>query len=490
MHTLMLKVGDQDRPDNQNLGVKEGCIAEILPGLPTIEEQKIYACFPIMDSLVPSLRPYMNALYDYDEFGNKKSLLRAVTHVFDLPQIAQAVGDPSLLDKWRGKGEYVDLINPYGIGDIESNIKDALLTDYNKKLLIKDNNALTGGVGTYGSGGTYTNMRSLSIDLGTLVSALSIRIVGDSNDTSTAPSFTQNNNSFKMTFDSDTPHNGDQNGGHVAVRANGGDFIVINNSNANGYEFKDFTFRKSVAGGANNWFLENLIAAPGQITIHDMFFDDTTVSGSNNYLLRIRKVGPAGIIYNCGISGRWGGIEANTWGSGPGWIVENSFIEGQDIMNAGFTTTNSWASFRNVAVFNVVGASFAIGTSASGNNTISDDTNNEDADFGGGGSNNISGVTPSNEVNSESRAASDWMRPKIGGNMEDSGIVPIYAVNDMAGTLITSPYPIGGFMGALAQNIQMQGIDASMTLGDPIVFPPCAPGGGGGAKPNLRGDFQ
>lgn len=431
MPILALKIGDQSIKGNENAGIKDGQIADIVSDDIVISDhtRKVFATFYISEELAEKLRPY--TIPEFEEDGSTIKRKRPAN--FDLLELAKGLSDESLVEKWRGK-DVVPSKNVKPLGDLETKIKDSKTTDYNTKELIPDTNALLGGVATYGSASDYATLALLEADLGTLTSKLTVRLNSNLTVANIGVTFNTDAASYDVDFDSSSPHGGDITAGYAYTADTGNSMIALSFTNPATVEFFGFTLKNLEAAGGDKALIRQ--SCNCVLKVHEMFGISPALAGKGAFIYHRRIAGST--AYNNVVYGGVVGFDF-IFSSGTADIV----LENNTVYNAtyGIIPRNLAITMRSNALY--CATAFLQLTGCTGLNNISSGTSGEDGDFGTGSGNIVNGIVATETV-SQDPANVDFMKPVAGGQQASGGLTPITPATDMAGNAWDAVSPSRG----------------------------------------------
>lgn len=432
-----IKAGDQHHADNPNAGCKEGMFIEHGQASYNDDMKRIFAIVDFPDAMSADV---IAACQGGDE-DEKLTPTRSRSQILSLKEIAQTLGDPGLVARWKS-GAVVEPVrwSGPGVGEIRHKLKPSRDTDWGRINPKFDRNAIFGGINTWGASGTYSTLVALAADMGTLTSNLIARMVGDATHTATID-FNTDWAGFNFTIDSDDPHNGDVNAGHTMSQNNNSHSFIVRPTNPATFECQDFTIKEIMAGGSGDRYVIWILGS-GLVSLnHDMFINGNGFGANRLGIAPSRN--SSSYVYNNVI---WEiskeAFRLYNTDSGTTTFENNvSYNNG-----TGFTGINQAVNFTNNVSFSNI-LDWGGLNKAVGNNNACTDATGEDADFSSG-SGNLSSLTIGDEVISEVDTSTDFMRPKEGSNIIDSGKVPATATVDMSNVTYATPFPMGAYMPA------------------------------------------
>jgi len=208
MIRLVLKVGDQTLNDYG--GMKDGMLVTTLHPLMLLSEhmRTVYAVLDVPESwasaITVGLCPHETQDIDPDtgEYIPPTASSRQRCGYVDLNELAAALGDTSLVDKWRS-GNPVSaqdgaLLAPTMVKDSTGHVFPPIL----------DNNLVTTGGFTVGAGGSYSNWGAAFADVGTpLTGGLNFNQISDTLETAAMAMIVSLSGQL-LTLQSNAFHNG------------------------------------------------------------------------------------------------------------------------------------------------------------------------------------------------------------------------------------------------------------------------------------------
>jgi hypothetical protein len=417
---VIVKIGDQGfNTDTPHIYGMDGGIASVMDGDEwkdgyqfSDNMRKVYGILRVDKSLKDVFRKasqQLNRVTPEERLLGKVDLLTARRHegCFDLNDLVKIIPNGSdLIKKWRG-GDIVSPIEMRGNSDLITKLKPSIDRDFSALKI--DNNAFTSGTKTWGGAGTpdYADLNTLDLDLGTpFTGDVIARMDGDTTE-SVAVVTAQNADGNAFTVDSGNPHaGGGKSAGYTHTITQNSYAVQLYTTNASTMKYGQSYMVRSGAGQNN---VEMLVMWYGGI-IHDMYFNaggyatgrgPWAGAGSTIYncmswgsqQMGLRLSNGAGSAKNVGVINTGGagiGVDANS----EAWVIDNVYA------------FNSATAFSNVA-------------SATGRNTASDDTTNENGDFSTG-SGNQSSLTEADEIENDDTSA-DFGKALVTGSIYNLG---------------------------------------------------------------------
>lgn len=421
--TLVFKVGSQ----KGEFGAKEGMVVAMLAEDEPLSDhmKKCFASVVIDESQVAAVREQMEPRKSGTSTHGPKGFI-------DLADLAESLGDESLLEKWRGP----DIVGVKDATEVDLEFSSTEMAEWDDI----DNNAVSTGSWTVGPAKDYATWNAAVADIidltGDLTFMQDASIASDGG--AGAPSIDLNG--FTLTCGNNSPHGGDPTVGYVTnITTNISNMIHIvqNGSDAGAdgmIEISDLNFRISVAVTEYKSCVE--ITARDELRIHDIIVYCAGASSGGGDVAGIWTscaINTSGTsnqyIWNCEVagysSGTWNGIRASKAGYVVNMVVENCTVH--DCVT-GFDGGSSTAEFNNNLAFDCSTACYENIASAVGNNNADDDATGEDADWGTG-ANNQSSITVVNEIDSVDVTNTDYLKVLNTGVCWDGGIAPTIPEN-------------------------------------------------------------
>lgn len=408
---LVIKVGNQP----WQAGLKDGMPICVLPVDEPLSDRmkKTFAIVTIRDSLWSAIESGL-APITIDVGAELEEVKWARSRYVDMTSLATALGDTTLVDQWRGGG----VVSVQDGIDLNSGVfLDS--TPLNTWPYVDDENAVTAGSYTVGSGGDYSNWTAAFGDIGTpLTGDLTLTQISDTVET--VASQNTNLGGFTLTLDSDTPPAGDPTQGWVCT---GGvttsSMFALRASGSGLFEVKNLRLKRTGGTGA----LLAVTTAGPDINFHDtivevgtctvmsiMVYDDSGASGSTDFH-----------VWNV-LGFNDGGSHTRHLFMSIGYsavvVTENcTFIGGADY---GIDAGGSSAIIRNCVSVGSGSLDYRNTNGATGRNNASEDGTAADGNWTSG-TGNITGITPSAEFESLDPSQSDFAQVVTGGSLADAG---------------------------------------------------------------------
>ncbi len=288
--------------------------------------------------------------------------------------------------------------------------------------------AVSTGTFKVGAGQTYTNWAAAAADLAaTLTGNIEFQQGANSADTAVG-AFVTDLAGFNFTVSNNSAPAGDPTAGFKGTFSVAGSQTTWAFSNTGGactVEMKDLNWDATVSSGTSAVVSWISLGAGVTAIVHDNLLE------GENFMepMKIFLSTAAGFhVYN---NVFWGAASANGLqlrNAPTGSIIENNTSWGN---KQGFDCSNLNVDVRNNLAFGNTTADFLdIATLTNGFNNVSEDATAGNANWGGTGTNNITGITPANEIISTDDTMENFMKAKAGGSIEDGGVTVVISGND------------------------------------------------------------
>ena len=436
-----IKVGSQ-LTSKPNVGMKAGYIVDYID--PDIypftdydfgdQHLKAYAVIKLekskLDLIKPLVRENSPPVIPGDPFSNN---YRQRSGGFKLTDLANLAGFPNLVEQWKGDSSIPVLDLRGSAWDTKIKFTNGFsIDDLNG---IPDNNLVTSGTFTIGSGGDYATFAAFFADLGTATGNLIGRIISDVTESAVALMQTIMD-AFDLTLDSNAPHLGDVTAGHTVSIAHNAQGIQIDSLGSflsSNYTIKDFSAKRTVNGQGDAFviFITTIVENLALHIMNNMFIDGGGFTGggflSKQVPLEIDRIA----IRNCSLG------FSNRTTNNVTRLFENSLVEGCSSIGINLASRSNFTC-RNVAAYNN-GTDWDNIENAIGIETGASDATNADVNWNTGTNNNPS-LTPGNEIELNDTIPG-YASHLSGGTV--SGAAPTLSSVDMAGNTWDPQYPIG-----------------------------------------------
>ena len=447
---LCLKRNDQYNPKQKNAGHKhlmpifwwdESVQGEL--DLTTSRLQtEAFVHLIVNRNLIPWLKeictPVSDGLEESSGLAINEKFKRERKYVFKDSIFKTLVKDNKIDSKMAGPGfiPAIDVTDQ----DLTKFVKHSENIDWSRKRPKLDVKAVTSGTYTFGTGGgdDYVTASACAADCGTQTAELNFNMNSDVTETATA-TFNHDDGGFDLNIGSTNPHSGVVTDGFTQSVGHSGINFRLDVTGAGTAYVSDFYIKRTVTVSSANRALIWVQSSASSAVIHDMFLNADGFGGVGLYLYNSNAAYDRW-AYNCVVWDCAIGVKNGSNSSSKGSAFENIYI--RNCSTAGLDNAARGGKYRNI--FSASNTTdYANTTSATGDGISATDT----TDFGTGSNGSL---TEADEVLSTDDTSADFGHLKSGGTNEGGGVVPTYAVVDMAGITYASAYPVGPFMLSLA----------------------------------------
>lgn len=452
---MIFKCGNQVVSDlkGPNFGYKDGMLIEVIDPLEFSNPADVWIsewmqkCFAIAEGramfkdqvralcqpsgVIPILAdqtdPSKNGQLDIPNQGT----FRRSRGWVDFEEMQSELGIPDLAGRLRRRDSIVNVIPV--VGRSLGLIKDTALTDFTKRA-IPDENLVTTGTYTYGSGGgdNYTTRALAYADAGNLTGNLTFQQNSNTTETTKA-TISVNLGGFEFKDTNNSYHNGDTSAGYASTYTQGGanDFI---NLTAEGPGTQTIEKLRLVTGAVysvnQNAILVSSISTECTVNVQRLFLDhngysdrircmffttaNVTVNVSNCLISRWRYSGvvfftaapTVATIENCSVDGSGGSASTSYCYYGNNYSV----ITWRNCLSFGGTNITGWSAVTNNTA----------------RNCASDDATADDATTNSGC---LVNIDVPRAIMSFDPTRSDFLRAKYDGLLARAGVTTTISDN-------------------------------------------------------------
>jgi hypothetical protein len=363
---VQIKIGDQDIPGSEQLGMKDGYIIDYIDerewGRRVDVSDWTKKCFALIEvdrSMKDSIKSW---LHDNGEDPNSQKY-RSRKEKFDLKKLAKTLGDSSLNEKWRST-QIVPVKSAKG-KDIKKDIETSDKIDLDNAIF--DLNSIASGTYTIGSGGDYLTISAWTADFAGsgFTGNMNGQIISNITEASIS-NFLVNYNGYTLNLTGDTEPSGDATSGRLVSFNFATRCFLITTGAAGTTNIYGFRTKLLVASGFESIVVSS--TSPHVVNIFNMYMDgdgngfsalwkdqncelnyyNNVIWDYNSYGVTVG--GSAFKGYNCAVYGcGTAGAFSNAGGSSAIWRSVILFDNGTDAsLNAGNVIENCASSDASI----------------------------------------------------------------------------------------------------------------------------------------------